>query len=415
MNRTRIDRVANAVLYEGYILYPYRPSVKSRQRWTFGGLYPAAFCRDSRGSEAAQTRTECLVRGSQLTRIEVIVRFLHLSSRQVFKQESGDRGQQEAGVRSQESGDRGQGTGIRSQESGDRGQGTGIRSQETEERCQLTSDPCILTPDSCLQISDPCLLTHDLEPVDSLRVGDRVVSTWQEAEEREVPVGELVLRDLLERSVQQRFSFDVRRWHEPLTDADGTVPGILVRDQQRLDGVVDVSAEEVAGNLFRVSVRIENLSLLEEAQASDRDAALLRSLVSAHVLLGVNGGSFISLLDPPDDCRDAAAACRNQGLWPVLVGDDGNAEAMLASPIILYDYPQVALESPGDLFDATEIDEILTLRILTLTEEEKRQVAGVDERARALLTRTEALVEEELRALHGTMQSLRPARRDADG
>ena len=36
-----VDQVANAVLYEGYILYPYRPSaVKNRQRWNFGVVYP---------------------------------------------------------------------------------------------------------------------------------------------------------------------------------------------------------------------------------------------------------------------------------------------------------------------------------------------------------------------------------------
>jgi hypothetical protein len=80
---------------------------------------------------------------------------------------------------------------------------------------------------------------------------------------------------------------------------------------------------------------------------------------------------------------------------------------MLASPIILYDYPQVAPESPGDLFDATEIDEILTLRILALTEEEKQAMAAVDKRAQALLTRTESLAREQLLGLHGTIRGLR--------
>lgn len=61
---------------------------------------------------------------------------------------------------------------------------------------------------------------------------------------------------------------------------------------------------------------------------------------------------------------------------------------MLASPIILYDYPRLAPESPGELFDGTEIDEILSLRVLILTDNEKRLAAAVDERARALLDRT---------------------------
>jgi hydrogenase maturation protease len=87
-----------------------------------------------------------------------------------------------------------------------------------------------------------------------------------------------------------------------------------------------------------------------------------------------------------------------------MVGEPGTADTVLVSPIILYDYPQVAPESPGDLFDATEIDEILTLRILTLTEEEKKQVAAVDDRARTLLERTEALSAEQLAGLHGTIR-----------
>jgi hydrogenase maturation protease len=81
---------------------------------------------------------------------------------------------------------------------------------------------------------------------------------------------------------------------------------------------------------------------------------------------------------------------------------------MLSSPIILYDYPQIAPESPGDLFDATEIDEILTLRILTLTDDEKRAMASLDERARALLERTESIAREQLMGLHGTIRGLRP-------
>jgi hydrogenase maturation protease len=64
----------------------------------------------------------------------------------------------------------------------------------------------------------------------------------------------------------------------------------------------------------------------------------------------------------------------------VLVGKEGTADSILSSPIILYDYPKVAPESPGDLFDATEIDEILTLRILALTDEEKREMAAIDSR-----------------------------------
>jgi hydrogenase maturation protease len=114
------------------------------------------------------------------------------------------------------------------------------------------------------------------------------------------------------------------------------------------------------------------------------------------------------MIDPPEPYRAIAATCRNVGVWPVLVGEPGARDTILAAPIILYDYPQVAPESPGDLFDATEIDEILTLRILTLTEDEKRAMRDVDARARALLERTESLARDQLMALHGTIRGLRP-------
>src|SRR5262249_32310613 len=103
---------------------------------------------------------------------------------------------------------------------------------------------------------------------------------------------------------------------------------------------------------------------------------------------------------------------RNVGVWPVLVGAEGQTDTVLSSPIILYDYPQVAPESPGDFFDGTEIDEMLTLRVLTLTDEEKRAMAAVDERACELLARTEALAREQLLGLHGTVRGVRPVAED---
>jgi hydrogenase maturation protease len=134
----------------------------------------------------------------------------------------------------------------------------------------------------------------------------------------------------------------------------------------------------------------------------------LRALASTHTILEVQDGEFVSLLDPPACWREAATACRNVGAWPVLVGDERQKDRMLAAPIILYDYPRVAPESPGDFYDGTEIDEMLTLRVLTLTDEEKRAMAGVDERASALLARTEALARGQLLGLHGALRSLRP-------
>jgi hydrogenase maturation protease len=127
-------------------------------------------------------------------------------------------------------------------------------------------------------------------------------------------------------------------------------------------------------------------------------------------VLRVAGGEFVSLLEPPDEYREAAIACRHVGVWPVLVGLEGQRDTVLASPIILYDYPQIAPESAGDLFDGTEIDEILTLRIMTLTDEEKREMRGLDDRTRRILERTEAMPAEQLTKLHGALRGLRPQR-----
>ena len=143
-----------------------------------------------------------------------------------------------------------------------------------------------------------------------------------------------------------------------------------------------------------------------------RDQALARSLVSAHILLGAAGGQFVSLLDPPENLKEVVESCHNIGIWPVLVGAEGERDTMLASPIILYDYPQIAPESQGDFFDGAEIDEILALRILTMTDAEKHEMRHGDERARKMLERTESLPMEHLMKLHGTLRELRPLKEE---
>ena len=125
-------------------------------------------------------------------------------------------------------------------------------------------------------------------------------------------------------------------------------------------------------------------------------------------MIGVTAGEFVSLLEPPAELQSLAADCENVGAWPVLVGDPGQRDTMLASPIILYDYPQIAPESAGDLFDGTEIDEILSLRIMTLTDDEKREIRESDERARLILERTESMPVEQFMKLHGALRGLRP-------
>jgi hypothetical protein len=165
-----------------------------------------------------------------------------------------------------------------------------------------------------------------------------------------------------------------------------------------IGGEVQCTSVRVSDNAFRFTIRIHNLSERQEAE-----------MLSTHTLLGVNDGKFISLLEPPEEYRETAAACRNIATWPVLAGREGERSLMLSSPIILYDYPQIAPESAGDFFDGTEIDEILTLRVLTLSEDEKQEVRNGDDRARAILDRTEALPREAFAKMHGAIRGLRRA------
>jgi hypothetical protein len=131
------------------------------------------------------------------------------------------------------------------------------------------------------------------------------------------------------------------------------------------------------------------------------------------LLLGVAHGQFVSLLDPGETYRESAAACSNLGVFPVLAGEEPERSIMLCSPIILYDYPKIAPESEGDFFDGTEMDEMLTLRVLTLTDAEKQEMQNGDPRARRILERTEALTSDAMLKAHGVIRALRDIRGDA--
>jgi hypothetical protein len=311
MSLARIEKITGALLYEGYLLYPYRrSSVKNRQRWTLGGLYPQAFGGEPGAADAWSMQTECLLRGHERSTFEVRVRFLHLIQR-----------------------------------------------------------------------------------TDSAAPGP-----WQEATERDVAAPSLRVGDLLGQPREIAFVFP---WHRE-------VSGTVMRQQEAIEGGITISAVRAGEGIFRVTIGVRNITFVElvGSDRERRDAATLRSLASAHTLISVSGGELVSLLEPPDALREAAAGCRNVGTWPVLVGEPGARDTMLSSPIILYDYPRVAPESSGDLFDATEIEEILTLRILTLTDDEKQEMRAVDERTRALLARIESLGEADLQRLHGAVRTL---------
>ena len=159
------------------------------------------------------------------------------------------------------------------------------------------------------------------------------------------------------------------------------------------------------GAYLAVAVSVENVTDWCDPGAT-RDDVARHSLVAVHTLLAVDDGTFVSLLEPPDGAAQAVAGCRNDGTFPVLVGPHG--DVVLSSPIILYDQPEIAPESIGDLFDATEIDEILGLRVLTLTDEEKAEARGTDARAAEIIDRFDDLPPEVWARLHGAVRSIAP-------
>jgi hypothetical protein len=301
MNMEAVERIANAVLYEGYILYPYRPSsVKNQRRFNFGVLVPPAYGELQSGTESSTMRTECLVRGDPRTQVDVRVRFLQVMP--------------EAGL-----------------------------------------------------------------------------GSWQNAMERAVSLTDCCLGDLLAHARREQFHFPI--------EGDGRC----------IEGALTATARSLAEGLYQVAVHVVNRTAMDSPEGFSRDEMLPFALAAAHTILAVRDGEFVSLLDPPDRLREVASECQNIGTWPVLAGEPGQRGWLLSSPIILYDYPQIAPESPGDLFDGTEIDEILTLRIMTLTDEEKQEIRNGDDRARRILERTELLPEEHFMKLHGALRGLRPA------
>jgi hypothetical protein len=330
-------KVADAVLYEGYLLYPYRASAaKNQARWQFGVLMPRLWS-ESGPDEPWSTQTECLLEPEDSTVVRVLVRFLHVQSKTI--------------------------------------EAVDVEAGTFNEVAGLPVDGSELVP-------------------------------WDEATEQEVTV-EVPLARLLAGELARPFERPGGRRVEPVHTVAGRLAGRTVRRRWPVMGSVRLSAERLEGpyGLVRLRLGLENTSAWNDPTA-DRSVALRHSLVAAHSLLGIDQGVFLSLLDPPEWATPAAEACRNLHTWPVLIGDEGRRDAMLSSPIILYDHPTIAPESPGDLFDATEIDEILTLRTMALTEAEKREARATDERAAAIIDRVDSMPPELLERLHGAVRYL---------
>jgi hypothetical protein len=338
--------VADAILYEGYLLYPYRQtSQKNQSRFQFGVLMPPAYSAVD-PTEPSANQTECLLECADDAHALVTVRFLQLQRRRIEQ----------------------------------------------------------LVPD-----------TGQSREVESLTVDGTEYTAWTEAAEREQEVCAEVA-DLLTGDLGLTVHVPAGQETEDIVVAGtGRVAGRIVRSWDALDAVIRLRGQRVAGpyGALKLSVRTENHTAPALAPLT-RDDGLAGALIAAHALIHVPGGVFLSMTDPPEWAADAVRECENVGTWPVLAGPPDGRDLMLSSPVILYDHPEIAPESAGDLFDATEIDEILTLRTLALTDDEKRAARATDPRAAGLIDRLDDMPSEMFERLHGAIRYLRDAGRPGD-
>lgn len=325
-----VETIARAVLYEGYMLWPYRRSaLKNQQRWTFGGVFPESWAAGSGTNDPSFRCASVLVEAEDDAQLEVQVRFLHVVERQIVR----------------------------------------------------------------MNADGP-------QDVDELTVAGERYLSWQEATERAAvldggPLGELTHPRSLELNIPQASDA------EPLLGTGGDVEGAIQRTWQHISGMLQVSAERVREHTFLVSVRVANET---SSIGGSRAEALHHTMVSLHMVLRATGGAFVSVQDPPVRFWALNERCVSDGLWPVLVGDAPCRDTMLAAPIILSDYPAIAPESPGDLFDGGEIDQLLIFNVLSLTEEEQCEMRDSDPRAREILERCRALSPAQLMRLHGIVR-----------
>jgi hypothetical protein len=344
MNFEGVEKIAAAILYEGYILYPYRATaIKNRQRWNFGTLYPRVYAEAQRPEEPFRLIAECLVVADGQASLDVRLSFLQL---------------------------------MRQKEAEDKLTDPSLAWDEAVER----------TSEYSLQLKE--LLSVKMEtagPSTTLRFGRDDKFSWGAKE-----CGATNLSSRPERSV---------------------VEGPAVN--QDLQIALNISAQMLEDGACKLRIEVQNTTPLPSGVDAKREEALPLSLVSAHLVLGITNGEFVSLLDPAEAYRASAAACSNTGVFPVLAGEEPDRSMMLCSPIILYDYPKIAPESAGDFFDGTEMDEMLTLRVLTLTDAEKEEMRNGDPRARRILERTESLTDDAMLKAHGVIRGLREIRGDA--
>jgi hypothetical protein len=320
----RARAIADAVLYEGYLLYPYRASSsKNQSRWQFGVVGPPGASDAGIGEDNSLSAQFLIDGASELT---LVVRFLQLQRRHAERDVGGGR----------------------------------------------------------------------FEPVDELTSGLQSWVTWDEAVECELSFGPFDLTDLAQPRTLE-VAVDEGRDTE---DVDG---GRLIRTRAAISAELNIAVErddDVVG-LYRVSVTVRNTG----AAVADKDTAIATSLIGTHVIAEVVGGEFISLLEPPDSATASVSRLLQHRCFPVLAGRPGERDLLLISPIILYDHPEIAEQSEGALYDSTEIDEILTLRVMTMTDEEKAQARATDPLAAAIIDRCDSMSPEAMQQLHGILRN----------
>jgi hypothetical protein len=341
--------VANAVLYEGYVLYPYHATNGKNHgavRFQWGVLVPPAWLRVD-PHERSLNRTELVVDPGAEPRVAVRLRFLRLQHRAV-------------------------------------------------------------------EVADPAA-EGGYRRTEKLEVGGQVWMEWDEAIEQEFDVGLLPLLPLAGAARTVPFHYPETEETELVAGPDGAPAGRIVRTTEDVLGEARVSAQwaDGPGVLVKLTIEVENTTGWSDVTVA-RDEVMRRSLIAVHTLAALEDGSFCSLLDPPEGASEAVAGCHSIGSYAVLVGKPGATDLMLASPIILYDYPAIAPESEGDFHDGCEIDEILALRVLTLTEEEKAEARGTDPRARAIIDRCDNMAPTSWDKLHGTMRDIREIMAEAE-
>ena len=344
--------VADAILYEGYLLYPYRQSSRKNQaRFQFGVLMPPAYAAVD-ASEPSASQTECLAECAAGARVEILLRFLHVQQRLV----------------------------------------------------QEAAGPARPGP---AQSGHP-----QWRDVPVLNVDGTEFTRFTEATEREERA-DLAVASLAGEGAVLPFHIEGGETAEDLTDSRGAVAGRLIHRWDTLDGVLRVQGERVAGpyQALRLRVRVENRTEPDPAPGllATRADGLRYALVAAHTLIG-DPGRVVHLHDRPSGVGGRGGRRVHERRHLARAGRPADChDLMLSSPVILYDHPEIAPESAGDLFDATEIDEILTLRTMALTDEEKREARATDPRAADLIDRLDGLPPEMLEKLHGAIRYLEPS------